>query len=49
MIGEILNTADIFINPSNKDNMPLSLFEALTCGLPVISTKVGGILILLME
>lgn len=43
MIGEILNTADIFINPSNKDNMPLSLFEALACGLPVISTKVGGI------
>ncbi len=43
MIGEILNTADIFINPSNKDNMPLSLFEALACGLPIISTKVGGI------
>jgi len=42
-IGEILNTADIFINPSNKDNMPLSLFEALACGLPVISTNVGGI------
>jgi glycosyltransferase involved in cell wall biosynthesis len=42
-IGEILNTADIFINTSNKDNMPLSLFEALACGLPVISTKVGGI------
>jgi len=42
-IGEILNTADIFINSSNKDNMPLSLFEALACGLPVISTNVGGI------
>ena len=42
-IGEILNTADIFINTSNKDNMPLSLFEALACGLPVISTNVGGI------
>jgi glycosyltransferase involved in cell wall biosynthesis len=42
-IGEILNTADIFINPSNKDNMPLSLFEALACGLAVISTNVGGI------
>lgn len=43
MIGEILNSADIFVNPSNKDNMPLSLFEALACGLPVISTNVGGI------
>ncbi len=42
-IGEILNTSDIFINPSNKDNMPLSLFEALACGLAVISTNVGGI------
>jgi len=42
-IGEILNTSDIFINPSNKDNMSLSLFEALACGLAVISTNVGGI------
>lgn len=42
-IGTILNKADIYINPTTADNMPLSLFEAFACGLPVISTNVGGI------
>lgn len=42
-IGEQLNQADIFVNPSKADNMPISLFEAFACGLPVISTDVGGI------
>ena len=43
LIGEMLNKADIYVNPSTADNMPLSLFEAFACGLPVISTNVGGI------
>jgi glycosyltransferase involved in cell wall biosynthesis len=42
-IGTTLNEADIFLNPSNEDNMPFSLFEAFACGLPVVSTNVGGI------
>jgi len=42
-IGETLNKADIYINPTTADNMPLSLFEAFACGLPVISTNVGGL------
>lgn len=42
-IGSVLNEADIYLNPTNKDNMPLSLFEAFACGLPVISTNVGGL------
>ena len=33
---------DIFINTTNFDNMPVSVIEAMTLGLPVISTNVGG-------
>ncbi|MFA5631083.1 MAG: glycosyltransferase family 4 protein [Porticoccaceae bacterium] len=35
--------ADAFINPSTVDNMPNSVLEALACGLPVISSAVGGV------
>ena len=33
----------IFINTSHFDNMPVSIIEAMSLGLPVISTNVGGI------
>ena len=42
-IGEMINKADIYLNPTTADNMPISLFEAFACGIPVISTNVGGI------
>jgi len=35
--------ADLAINPSLVDNMPNSVLEALAGGIPVISTKVGGV------
>ncbi len=34
---------DIFINTTNFDNMPVSVMEAMALGLPVVSTKVGGL------
>lgn len=42
-IYDELNEADIFTNPTTKDNMPVSILEAFACGLPVVSTNVGGI------
>lgn len=40
---EIYDRADIYLNSPNIDNMPNSIIEAFSCGLPVISTNAGGI------
>jgi len=38
-----MNESNIFVLFSNKENQPCVINEAFACGLPVISTKVGGI------
>lgn len=40
---EFYDRADVYLNSSIVDNMPLSIIEAFSCGLPVISTNAGGI------
>lgn len=42
-IAALYHSADVMVNPSLVDNMPISLLEALACGVPVVSTDVGGI------
>jgi glycosyltransferase involved in cell wall biosynthesis len=42
-VGEALSEGDIFLNTSNVDNAPVTVMEAMACGLPVVSTNVGGI------
>ncbi len=44
-----LGRADIFINTTNIDNTPISVLEAMACGLCVVSTNVGGIPYLLED
>jgi glycosyltransferase involved in cell wall biosynthesis len=39
-----LRNADIYISTSNVEGVPLSVLEAMACGLPIISTKAGGII-----
>jgi glycosyltransferase involved in cell wall biosynthesis len=40
---KIYDKADIYLNSSVVDNMPLSIIEAFSCGLAVASTDAGGI------
>lgn len=42
-IADLYRSADLMINPSLVDNMPISILEALASGVPVVSTNVGGI------
>lgn len=39
----LYESADVMINASTVDNMPNALLEALSYGVPIISTRVGGI------
>jgi L-malate glycosyltransferase len=42
-VGRYYDEADIFINASWLDNMPLSILEAFASGIPVVTTAPGGI------
>jgi L-malate glycosyltransferase len=41
-IGRCYDAADIFINGSRLDNMPVSILEAFASGLPVLTTEPEG-------
>lgn len=40
---DLLNKCDIYILPSYNEGLPISILETMSYGMPVISTKVGGI------
>ena len=40
---EILNSADIFLIPSQSESFGLAALEAMSCGKPVVSSSVGGL------
>jgi glycosyltransferase involved in cell wall biosynthesis len=48
-IQNVYDQYDIYINASNVDNFPGSILEAFASGLPVISTRVGGIPYMVQE
>lgn len=48
-IPELYASADMMVNPSTVDNMPISVLEAFASGVPVVSTSVGGVPFILRD
>lgn len=42
-MAALYQSADVMLNPSKVDNMPISILEAFASGVPVVSTNVGGV------
>ncbi len=42
-VVSLFHYADLFVYPTQSDTLPLVILEAMACGLPILSTKVGGI------
>jgi glycosyltransferase involved in cell wall biosynthesis len=42
-MGQWYDEADMYLNASDIDNMPNSIIEAFACGLPVVTSRAGGI------
>ncbi len=42
-VPELLARADVFLNTADADNAPVSVTEAMACGLCVVSTDAGGL------
>ena len=42
-VPEYLNTSSAFVLFSNYENLPCVILEAFACGIPVVTTNVGGI------
>lgn len=42
-MAELYRSADVMLNTSRVDNMPNALLEAMSSGVPIVSTDAGGI------
>jgi glycosyltransferase involved in cell wall biosynthesis len=36
-------SSDVYIHPANAETFPLTILEAMSCGVPVVASNVGGI------
>ncbi len=42
-LADILSAADVFLLPSQSESFGLSALEAMSCGVPVVASNIGGI------
>ena len=42
-VAKYYQAADVYVHAARADNFPLTVLEALACGVPVVATDVGGI------
>ncbi len=42
-VEEILSIADVFLMPSGSETFGLAALEAMSCGVPVVSSDIGGL------
>ncbi|MEN6292870.1 MAG: glycosyltransferase, partial [Methanobacterium sp.] len=43
IVAEYYRACDVYVHPSRMDTFPTTILEALSCGVPVIASNVGGI------
>lgn len=48
-VAEELNKANIYVMTSIFEGLPLSILEAMACGLPIITTNAGGVIDIVKE
>ena len=41
--AELLAASDVFLLPSEQESFGLAALEALSCGVPVVASNIGGI------
>lgn len=42
-IAEIYQGSNVYVLPSYREGLPLTLFEAMSCGLPIVASPVNGV------
>ena len=41
-MADVLREADVFVAPSRLDNLPNTVMEATSCGVPTVAFRIGG-------